>query len=272
MTRIRWIGTTGTRCVRTSLTTNTSARNMAGSYRPTRTRPSIGVRSVRRHETPCCGRWGWTRIIRNALTGSDVCVLGPGETMAVSRAGELILEDGTRLQVHRQTPPDLPIGYHRFQPRRRGGMRLDHQAAEQLLDAARAAGLGLGGATVRSPLACQLGHGRSGRFATAGALVAATWRGRAHAQPSVRRRARACRSKQVPTTPASRRFRNPLYLRIEEIPGAQDASVDLSNLAAAARQLNDRRRIDRDAVFRLKMEALERIWGLHPADLAFDRY
>lgn len=73
-----------------------------------------------------------------------------------------------------------------------------------------------------------------------------------------------------PYYPSSRVYRNPLYLRIEEISGSEEAGV--ADLAAKGRALNLIRRIDRDAIFDLKMEALERIWALGNQDDAFDDY
>ena len=63
-----------------------------------------------------------------------------------------------------------------------------------------------------------------------------------------------------PYYPGSRLWRNPLYLDISAVPGAAEAEVDLEALAAAGRALNDGARIDRDAVFRLKMKSLEQLW------------
>src|SRR5262249_43754883 len=74
-----------------------------------------------------------------------------------------------------------------------------------------------------------------------------------------------------PYFPSSRRYRNPLYLRIEEVPGAADAGLDMERLATAGRALNTERRIDRDAVLRLKMAALDALWSRTspgPPDLA----
>jgi 4-alpha-glucanotransferase len=65
-----------------------------------------------------------------------------------------------------------------------------------------------------------------------------------------------------PYFPSTRRFRDPLYLRVEEVPGAD--LVDLARLAAAGRALNGGARIDRDAAFILKMDALGAIWGARP--------
>jgi 4-alpha-glucanotransferase len=48
--------------------------------------------------------------------------------------------------------------------------------------------------------------------------------------------------------------------------------MELERLAAASRALNRERRIDRDAIFRLKMRALERMWLRFGGDPAFERY
>ena len=66
-----------------------------------------------------------------------------------------------------------------------------------------------------------------------------------------------------PYFPSSRRYRNPLYLRVEEVPGASEAGLDVARLAAEGRGLDAERRIDRDAVFRLKTTALEALWRRH---------
>src|SRR6185436_12525088 len=71
-----------------------------------------------------------------------------------------------------------------------------------------------------------------------------------------------------PYFPSSRRYRNPLYLRVEEVPGASEADVEVARLAAQGRALNAQRRIDRDAVFRLKMAALDALWRRRGPDMA----
>jgi len=62
-----------------------------------------------------------------------------------------------------------------------------------------------------------------------------------------------------PYFPSTRRFLNPIYLAIEQIEGAADV-VDVGRVAAAGRALNDDRRIDRDAVWRLKRGALRAVF------------
>jgi 4-alpha-glucanotransferase len=74
-----------------------------------------------------------------------------------------------------------------------------------------------------------------------------------------------------PYFPSSRRFRNPLYLRVEDVDGA--GAVDgFESLANAGRALNAQLHIDRDSVFRLKMRALEQIWEGFAGDPAFDTW
>jgi 4-alpha-glucanotransferase len=75
-----------------------------------------------------------------------------------------------------------------------------------------------------------------------------------------------------PYYPSSRRYRNPLFLRLEDVHGFAALGADGERLANAGRALNHDRRIDRDAVFRLKMEALGKIYAAFPGDPAFDRY
>jgi 4-alpha-glucanotransferase len=72
-----------------------------------------------------------------------------------------------------------------------------------------------------------------------------------------------------PYFPTSRRWLNPVYLRIEDVPGAAGLPPEL---AAAGRALNADRRIDRAAVWRLKRSALTEIWQRGVDDRRFDRW
>ena len=63
---------------------------------------------------------------------------------------------------------------------------------------------------------------------------------------------------------SSRRFLNTLYLRIEELPGAERCAIELEPLRNEAHALNGQRLIDHDTVFRLKSRALEAIYDAAP--------
>ena len=75
---------------------------------------------------------------------------------------------------------------------------------------------------------------------------------------------------QTPTLPyqpspyyvSTRRFRNVVYLRVEEVEGAH--SVDISAEREAALRLNAERLIDYDLVFQLKTRALQKIYLAAP--------
>ncbi len=83
---------------------------------------------------------------------------------------------------------------------------------------------------------------------------------------------------QTPTLPyqpspyyaSSRRFRNVIYLRVEDVAGAE--RVDFAAERNAARGLNDLRIIDYDEVFRLKSRALEAVYRAAPNPQGLDAY
>ena len=74
-----------------------------------------------------------------------------------------------------------------------------------------------------------------------------------------------------PYFPSSRLFRNPLYLRIQDLPGARDHAT-VRRLMREAEQLRDAPYIDRDLVMPLKLRALESLWSRFRGDTGFDAY
>jgi 4-alpha-glucanotransferase len=194
-----------------------------------------------------------------------VLVMAPGRPQPVVGPGQLHLEDGSTVAVDGPLPIDLPLGYHRLDDGTRlivspgrcflpDGMRVWGWAA-QLYATRSQASWGIGDL---ADLA-RLGEWAAGRGASLLLLnpLHAALPGLPQ-QPS-------------PYFASSRCFRNPLYLRIEDLAGA-DQLDDLDRLAAAGRALNDDRLIDRDAVWVLKSEALEHLFAAFAGDGDFDRF
>jgi 4-alpha-glucanotransferase len=71
-----------------------------------------------------------------------------------------------------------------------------------------------------------------------------------------------------PYFPSSRRWKNPLYLHVESVPGAA-GDPEVTRWGAEARRLDRDPLIDRDRVWALKQRALERVWSLAGPDPGF---
>ncbi|MEO8744468.1 MAG: 4-alpha-glucanotransferase [Candidatus Dormiibacterota bacterium] len=85
---------------------------------------------------------------------------------------------------------------------------------------------------------------------------------------------------QTPTLPyqpspyyaSTRRFRNIVYLRVEEVEGASAIASDLEALRGSGRKLNEQPLIDYDQVFQLKSQALEQIFRAAPSPAGLDSW
>ena len=69
-----------------------------------------------------------------------------------------------------------------------------------------------------------------------------------------------------PYSPSSRRFRSPLYLRVEDVPEHAAAPQDVRDAVAALRPPTDPERVERDPAWTAKLAALELLWPLHRAE------
>ena len=74
-----------------------------------------------------------------------------------------------------------------------------------------------------------------------------------------------------PYFPSSRLYRNPMYLRIQDLPGARDDEV-VGTLMREAERLRDAPIIDRNLVVPLKLRALEALWSRFAGDAGFDAF
>ncbi|HEX2075444.1 MAG TPA: 4-alpha-glucanotransferase [Geodermatophilus sp.] len=180
-------------------------------------------------------------------------VARPGDALEVDEA-EVVCEDGSVRHIDGELPDDFPLGYHWLQtsdgPRRRlivspgrcwlpEGFRAWGWAVQ--LYAARSKGSwGIGDLADLRAIREMAGDQGAG-FLLINPLHAVA--------PTPQQEA-------SPYLPATRRFRNPIYLRVPEVPGAD--AVDLEEDAGAA--LSDDDLIDRDAVWARKRAVLRRIF------------
>lgn len=199
-------------------------------------------------------------------TGAGPLVLHPGEAPQVGPA-EVVLEDGPRLEVTDSLPPDLPFGYHRI---------LREEEEQDLIVSPGRCFLPEG--LRRWGWAVQLYAARSSRSWGMGDLadlrligerVARKGGGMVLVNPLL---AVAPTPPQSPSPyfPSSRRFLNPIYLRVEDVPGVMAAGELLGEAATAGRALNHRDLIDRDTVWRLKSAVLESVWQAAPPSGDFE--
>jgi 4-alpha-glucanotransferase len=218
-----------------------------------------------------------TRAALLAAMGDDPGTVAPvrvvrsAEGAKLASPAELTLEDGRTLQVAGALPREVPLGYHALRP-------LEGGPASRLVVAPDCchlpAGLPTWGWAVQLYAARSRASWGIGDLADLRRL--AEWSAREGAGLVLVNPLGAptpvAPVEPSPYLPSSRRYVSPLYLRVEEVPGAAEAGADLERLAVAGRALNAERRIDRDAVLRLKLEALGLAWRRFPGTPAFDRY
>jgi 4-alpha-glucanotransferase len=196
-----------------------------------------------------------------------VWVVRAGSAERLASPGRLTLEDGSEVDAHGALPPDLPIGYHDLHPGDGG------PTTRLIVTPGRChlpEGLRDWVLTAQLP-ACRSrsswGVGDAADLATIGAWARAHGAGLVainplhaplpldHVEPS-------------PYYPSSRQWKSPLYIRIEDVPGAL-GDPEVASLGAEARALNDLPVLDRDRSWALKQRALERLWALTGGDAGF---
>jgi 4-alpha-glucanotransferase len=199
-------------------------------------------------------------------------IIKQGSVWKFDQPAELTLEDGSVMRVEKRTPKDLPCGYHELKDLASGQrLRLMVTPGACFLPA----GLHRWGWAVQLYAlrsSASWGIGDLGDLKKFG-----RWAAREHqcgfclinpvgaTTPILPQQA-------SPYYPSSRCFWNPLYLRLEDVPGAHAAGISIDELARAAKALNSRRLIDRDEVFRLKWQALEKLWKRFCATPEFERF
>jgi 4-alpha-glucanotransferase len=201
----------------------------------------------------------------SAASASSIRLLPQGQALPLDGIAALTLEDGAEITLEGRIPPDLPLGIHRLRPA--SGSPVQIIVHPQQCPAPRAPkswGWALQLYSLRSTESWGIGDlADLRRFGAWSARLGAGFlqiNPLGSAKPGLPQEA-------SPYYPCSRRFLNPLYLRVEEAPGFAEAGPRLREIAEQGRALNGSALIDRDAAYRLKMEALETLWtrgGSHP--------
>jgi 4-alpha-glucanotransferase len=200
-----------------------------------------------------------------------VRVLSPGGDRSLSAPAELVMEDGTSLGVDGALPDTLPYGYHHLRWRAGGDTLLIVGPGRCYLpDDLRTWGFAAQLYATRSRASWGIGDladlarlGRWTRSLGGGALMVNPLVAPAPVPPI----------EPSPYYPSSRRFRNPLFLRLEEVSGWNELPApDRERLTNAGQALNAAPRIQRDAIFKIKLEALEALFARFQGDDAFDEY
>ncbi|HVE47578.1 MAG TPA: 4-alpha-glucanotransferase, partial [Acidimicrobiales bacterium] len=195
-------------------------------------------------------------------TGEDsrVRVVRAGESAPLTGRWQLRTEDGADCEVDHELPPDLPAGYHLLRRETDGH-------AVRLIVSPRTCflpdGLRTWGWAVQLPATrsrSSWGIGDLGDLRRLGSWSSSLGAGMCLSSP-LHAPLPIARQQASPYFPSSRCFRSPLYLRIEDVPGAGEQLPDVAALADKGRALNNDRRVDRDEVWRLKLQALESLWA-----------
>jgi len=226
------------------------------------------------------GRATLTAVLAAMHAGDDgpptttaVATARPGGPTGVDGPSELTTEDGVTLSLEAgaRLPPDLPFGYHHLVELAAGTQcTLVVSPGTCLLPAAPTWGWAIQLYATRSGRSWGIGDladlGELARWSAgelgAGLLLVNPLHAATPLLPQA----------PSPYYPSSRRFRNPLFLHVEHVPGADTLGAGVDELAEVGRRLNNDRRIDRDAVFGLKMDALGQIWARLGGGRDFERW
>jgi 4-alpha-glucanotransferase len=195
-----------------------------------------------------------------AATLPPTVVVLEGRSHSIGVAAHLHLEDGTSLETDGDLPPDLPLGWHTIvtddaratlivAPARMPDIRPTWGWMLQLYALRSADSWGMGDYGDLAEFAR-----RAGTEQDAGVILVNPVQAVAPTHPIQR----------SPYSPASRRFANPLYLRITDTAAyaAADAATQAAVLALAPSRDTDE--IDYDAVWDAKHAALELLWPHRP--------
>ncbi|KAA1397915.1 4-alpha-glucanotransferase [Aeromicrobium ginsengisoli] len=193
-------------------------------------------------------------LARRPLPATIAVTQGTGRAVGV--AGRLLLEDGSELAVDGELPADLPLGWHRFVT---GDQEITVVVAPaRMPEVPRTWGWMLQLYALRSATSWGMGdYGdlaetarRAGVEQGAGVLLVNPVQAFMPSHPLER----------SPYSPASRRFANPLYLRVTDTAAFAAADDRAREDVLALMPDQHTELIDYDAVWAAKLAALELLW------------
>ncbi|MEO7427927.1 MAG: 4-alpha-glucanotransferase [Acidimicrobiales bacterium] len=193
--------------------------------------------------------------------GRPVWIVRPGSAERLLGPCTLELEDGTDLGEVAALPGDLPLGLHALVPLDGGPSTtlIVSPGRCHLPSDLRTWGVAMQVPTTRSHRGWGIGD-------LADVRAVASWLARlgagALALSPLHAPTPGSSIQPSPYYPSSRRWRSPLLIRVEEVPGAASAP-EVVRLAAEARAAaaDAGRTVDRDAVWRRQRAALELVWA-----------
>ena len=192
-------------------------------------------------------------------------VARPGDVLEVDEA-EVVCEDGEVRRIDGELPADFPLGYHRLSTADGRRRRLIVSPGRCWLpEGYRAWGWAVQLYATRSR--SSWGIGDLGDLRSVRQMAADQGAGFLLINP-LHAVAPTAGQEASPYLPATRRFRNPMYLRVDEVPGADRADLEQD----AGRALSEGPLIDRDAIWARKREVLMRIFFAHGGGEAFVRW
>ncbi|MDQ4148881.1 MAG: 4-alpha-glucanotransferase [Actinomycetota bacterium] len=194
--------------------------------------------------------------------------LGPGESLPFDGKAELETEEGERILVEGKLPEDLPYGYHILEGPGSGFRRVITAPAHCYLpERPRTWGWSVQLYSARSSASWGIGDlsdlARLGTWSAdlgAEVLMVSPFGAVNPSHPI----------QPSPYFPSSRTFRNPLYISIEAVPGAEDPEIE--PLRTAGHAINSSELINRDEAWDLKMSALSRLWEKSERDRGFQKF
>ena len=201
--------------------------------------------------------------------GADAVAIAPAGGRLPAR-GEVVLEDGTSLGELDALPSDVPVGYHSLHTADgRDRMLITGPGRCHLPAGLREWGWAVQLAATRSRRSWGIGDlsdlaelGQWSAGVGAGFLAVSPL-GAPNPGPE---------PEPSPYYPSTRRWGSPLHLDIDAVPGAQRGGAAVDALRTEARALCELRLIDRPAVHRIKVEALERMWAMGETRPEFDAW